>query len=188
MLPAYIRSKPVERLSRLMTPWAAQASEKVCAMKSAAALVQWRNTISGSGAGLREITGDYRTGFTHRPRVTWKVSAPPVSAGSRRTQGGRRSGRGRWLLWLTAQNIDPCYQASSHSLAALLGALERDRAPIESAELVSGLSRNDNMPGFQAKEHTQGARRIRVKNILVWPKKKKKSEFNNPAASWSTVL
>lgn len=73
------------------------------------------HSFSGSGAGVREITGDYRNTYTRRPSVMQKVSRAVVYA-------GQQPVRPRQLV-PPAQNIEPCYQALSCSLVASLGAL-----------------------------------------------------------------
>lgn len=110
---------------------------------------------SGSGAGVREITGDYRNIYTRRPRVTPKVSAVLVSAGLQCMQGSSRSGWGSWFSDTQLKNIDPCYHGSSCSLVALLGAMYGPGSLLQLDGRPS-LKRNDNIPSFQAKEHTQG--------------------------------
>lgn len=110
---------------------------------------------SGSGAGVREITGDYRNIYTRRPRVTPKsLSSACVSKAA--AHAGQQTVRlGRLVLRHTAQNIDPCYHGFSCSLVALLGALYGPGSPLQLDGRPS-LKRNDNIPSFQAKEHTQG--------------------------------
>lgn len=105
-------------------------------------------------------------------------AGPGVSRSCWCMQGSSCRGQGGFSTH-TAGSIDPCYTASSCSLAALPGA----RRGSETAgsnwtpALVSGLRGNDNIPlVFQAKEHTQGPGGLQPGTLLFGQKKREEEK------------